>query len=101
MKKNFLKIALLALLTLPVYSCGDEKGDKLEDQLEERSDALEDRADNLEDASDDLGEAGDDIEDALDNFRDALEEVEDPQVREEIRNEVNKMIDDMNMKSAE
>ena len=96
LKSNILKLLLVAFLSLSITSCGDEKSDNLEDQLEERSEELDDRSDDLDDASDDIEDATDEIEDAMDELEDALEEIDDPAMREEIRTRINKMIDDMN-----
>jgi DNA repair ATPase RecN len=100
MKKNILNLLLICVLSLAVTSCGDEKSDNLEDNLEDRSDMLEERSDDLEDASDDIEDATDDIEDAMESLEDALDELDDPAQREQIRQRINKMIDDMNMQQV-
>jgi DNA repair ATPase RecN len=100
MKKNILNLLLICVLSLAVTSCGDEKSDNLEDNLENRSDMLEERSDDLEDASDDVEDATDDIEDAMESLRDALEELDDPGQREQIRQRINQMIDELNMQQV-
>ncbi|AZQ44456.1 hypothetical protein [Nonlabens ponticola] len=93
MKRTLLNLSLFSMMVIGVISCGDDKTklEKLEEELEQRSD-------DLEDAADDIGNAAEDIEDALKSFEDALQEVENAEDRAAIRERVNKIFDEMDVR---
>ncbi|MDO1501018.1 hypothetical protein Q2T40_12830 [Winogradskyella maritima] len=95
-KKTLFFVVTLSLMAF--YSCNETAGEKLEEDIENKSDRLDDRADNLEDAADYVEDGFDDIEDAIENFREALENVDNPEDRKAIRERINKIMDDLEFK---
>ncbi len=87
-------LAFFAAMSITISSC-DEKtaGEKLEEQLENKSELMEERSDDLEDASEEIDDAVDDMADAIENFKDALEEVDNLEDRDKIRERIMKIFE--------